>query len=228
MARKRLATGIPREWTPHTAEVLEDELTRIYSRFDQLPLPLVGLGNLSLTPGALLVGSTTGSGGFTSVAFDSTPQRVLTNGGAGVPAWTQVSLTLGVTGTLPATNGGTGVATVAVGDLLYGSATNVWSKLAKNATATRYLSNTGAANIPAWAQIDLSNGVTGTLADTHLSANVPLLNAAVNAFTQNMTIGGTLDVTGVYKAGGTSGVATFGPAPVVSITVKNGLVVAIA
>jgi hypothetical protein len=31
MAKKRLSTGIPREWTPHTAEVIEDELTRMYS-----------------------------------------------------------------------------------------------------------------------------------------------------------------------------------------------------
>src|SRR3989344_2452183 len=50
---------------------------------------------------------------------------------------------------------------VAQGDILYGSATDVFSALAKNITATRYLSNTGASNNPAWAQIDLTNGVTG-------------------------------------------------------------------
>jgi hypothetical protein len=49
------------------------------------------------------------------------------------------------------------------GDLLYASAANVLARLAKNTTATRYLSNTGASNNPAWAQIDLTNGVTGTL-----------------------------------------------------------------
>jgi len=53
--------------------------------------------------------------------------------------------------------------TVAQGDLLYASSTTALSSLAKNTTATRYLSNTGTSNNPAWAQINLANGVTGTL-----------------------------------------------------------------
>ncbi len=52
---------------------------------------------------------------------------------------------------------------VAQGDLLYGSAADILSALPKNTTASRYLSNTGSANNPAWAQIDLANGVTGSL-----------------------------------------------------------------
>jgi hypothetical protein len=49
------------------------------------------------------------------------------------------------------------------GDIIYASATDTFSRLAKDATATRYLSNTGASNNPAWAQVNLANGVTGTL-----------------------------------------------------------------
>ncbi len=49
------------------------------------------------------------------------------------------------------------------GDLIYGSAADTFLALAKNATASRYLSNSGASNNPAWAQVDLTNGVTGTL-----------------------------------------------------------------
>ena len=49
------------------------------------------------------------------------------------------------------------------GDIIYASAASVYSRLAKNTTATRYLSNTGTSNNPAWAQIDLTNGVTGAL-----------------------------------------------------------------
>jgi hypothetical protein len=52
---------------------------------------------------------------------------------------------------------------LAQGDLVYGSAANTFSALTKNTTATRYLANTGTNNNPAWAQIDLSNGVTGIL-----------------------------------------------------------------
>src|SRR6185312_3218356 len=42
----------------------------------------------------------------------------------------------------------------------------------KSATATRYLSNTGSSNNPAWAQVNLANGVTGEL---------PLSNLATQA-----------------------------------------------
>ena len=49
------------------------------------------------------------------------------------------------------------------GDIIYFSATNTISNLAKNTTASRYLSNSGTSNNPAWAQVDLTNGVTGTL-----------------------------------------------------------------
>jgi hypothetical protein len=49
------------------------------------------------------------------------------------------------------------------GDLIIGTGLDTVAALAKNASATRYLSNTGTNNNPAWALIDLSNGVTGLL-----------------------------------------------------------------
>jgi hypothetical protein len=61
------------------------------------------------------------------------------------------------------------IPTVAQGDLLYGTATNVLSALAKSGTATRYLGNTGTSNNPAWAQVDLTNGVTGDLPFANLA-----------------------------------------------------------
>lgn len=67
--------------------------------------------------------------------------------------------------------------TFAQGDIIYASAANTLSALAKNTTATRYLANTGASNAPAWAQIALATGVTGVL---------PIANiAAVPAWTSN-------------------------------------------
>lgn len=56
------------------------------------------------------------------------------------------------------------------GDILYGSAADVLSALPKNVTASRYLSNSGATNNPAWAQVDLTNGVTGNLPVTNLGS----------------------------------------------------------
>jgi len=79
------------------------------------------------------------------------------------------SVTFPTSGTL-ATTGGASIPSVAQGDLLYGSATNVLSALAKDTNATRYLSNTGTSNNPAWAQVDLSNGVTGNLPVTNLNS----------------------------------------------------------
>lgn len=65
--------------------------------------------------------------------------------------------------TVPTTAGGTGLTSYSQGDLLYYNTGTTLTALAKNTTATRYLSNTGTSNNPAWAQVDLTNGVTGTL-----------------------------------------------------------------
>lgn len=68
------------------------------------------------------------------------------------------------------TKGGTGLTTCAQGDLFYGSAADTISALAKNASATRYLSNTGTSNNPAWAQVNLADGVTGNLPVANLNS----------------------------------------------------------
>lgn len=82
-----------------------------------------------------------------------------------VADWKQVNV-----GTIGVTSGGTGLTSCSQGDIFYGSAANTISALAKNTSATRYLSNTGASNNPAWAQVDLSNGVTGNLPVTNLNS----------------------------------------------------------
>jgi hypothetical protein len=74
--------------------------------------------------------------------------------------------------TIAVTKGGTGLTSASQGDLLYGSAANTYSSLAKDTNSTRYLSNTGSSNNPAWAQVALSTGVSGQL---------PLANGGTNA-----------------------------------------------
>ena len=113
------------------------------------PLSLGGTASFNLTGTTqycVQVGDATGS--LDSLAIGSAGQ-VLVSGGAGAnPAWT--------TSTIPTT--------AAIGDIIYASALNTLSMLAFDATATRYLSNTGGgATIPAWDQINLANGVSGTL-----------------------------------------------------------------
>lgn len=86
----------------------------------------------------------------------------------------------GLSATLAVGSGGTGqtgataafdalAPTTTQGDLIYHNGTdNV--RLAKDTNATRYLSNTGGSNNPAWAQVNLADGVTGNLPVTNLNS----------------------------------------------------------
>ena len=115
----------------------------------------------------------TGSAAEGLPAGGSTGQALIKDSGTDYDAsWQALNLALAaaITGTLPTGNGGTGLATYTQGDLLYASAANVLSQLAKDTNATRYLSNTGTSNNPAWAQVNLADGVTGNLPVTNLAS----------------------------------------------------------
>lgn len=84
-----------------------------------------------------------------------------------------------INGPLDITGGCTGCTTSSIpsvvqGDLIYGSAVDTFAKLAKDTNATRYLSNTGTTNNPAWAQINLANGITGDLPFANLTQGAAL------------------------------------------------------
>lgn len=102
---------------------------------------------------AIPIGNGAGVTGFNSAVPGNAGIPLISNGATVDPSF----------GTVIVQGGGTGLVTVSQGDLLFGSATNTYARLSKDVSATRYLSNTGASNNPAWAQINLANGVTGTL-----------------------------------------------------------------
>ncbi|HEX2634820.1 MAG TPA: tail fiber domain-containing protein [Bradyrhizobium sp.] len=98
--------------------------------------------------------------GATNQGYLTGNQAITLSGAVSGSGTTAITTTLA---TVPVASGGTNITTYAQGDLLYASAATTLARLAKDATATRYLSNTGATNNPAWAQINLANGVTGAL-----------------------------------------------------------------
>jgi hypothetical protein len=113
------------------------------------------------------------------------------------------------TGTIDGNNFGGGA--VGQGDLLYGSAAGTISELAKDANATRYLSNTGASNNPAWALVDLSNGVTGVLPSANVSTStLNLSHTALGnlAFTSSGHTGTAFRLFGTNSSGAAAEYAT--------------------
>jgi len=118
-----------------------------------------------------------GSWTWTLPANDGDNGQVLTTNGSGVSSWATPTVYQSSDATLTALAG----LTTAQGDLIYATGSDTFSVLNKSATATRYLANTGTSNNPAWAQIDLSNGVTGTLplANGGTAANLTAVNGGI-------------------------------------------------
>lgn len=126
---------------------------------------VTAIAEQTVTPAASSI-----TGGAALTKTDDTNVTLTLGGTPATALLAATSLTLGWTGQLGATRGGTGIGTYTQGDLIYSDASNSLAKLAKNTSSTRYLSNTGTSNNPAWAQVDLSNGVTGNLPVANLNS----------------------------------------------------------
>ena len=101
--------------------------------------------------------------GYTPLTYTQFSGSVDYTGGTNINVSGQ---TISLTGTVAPTNGGTGVNTVTTGDLLYGSASNTWSKLAAGA---QYRSLVMGASTPEWnaVALDQAGAVSGTLGPTN-------------------------------------------------------------
>jgi hypothetical protein len=103
--------------------------------------------------------------GTTAITFAQFSGAITYTGGTNIDVSGQ---TISLTGTVAATNGGTGTATVTTGDLLYGSAANTWSKLAAGAGYRPLVMNAGGTNVE-WNALALnqSGTVSGALPATN-------------------------------------------------------------
>jgi len=97
--------------------------------------------------------------------------------------------------TVPATAGGTGQTSFAVGDLLYANTTTTLAKLPDVATGNALISG-GVGVAPSWGKIGLT---------THVSGVLPVANGGTNASTASIT--SFNNITG-YSASGATGTTT--------------------
>jgi len=96
---------------------------------------------------------------------------------------------------VPATAGGTGQTSYAIGDLLYANTTTTLEKLADVATGNALISG-GVGVAPSWGKIGLT---------THISGVLPVANGGTNASTASIT--SFNNITG-YSAAGATGTTT--------------------
>jgi hypothetical protein len=115
---------------------------------------------------------------------DDTNVTLTLGGSASTALLNAASLTLGWTGQLAATRGGTGLGSYAVGDLLYADTTTSLAKLADVATGNALISG-GVGVAPSWGKIGLT---------THVSGTLPVANGGTNL--TSYTAGDLLYATG--------------------------------
>ena len=155
-----------------------------------------GTGLTSYSVGDLLVAN--GAASLTQLPDVATGNVLLSGGVGAVPSYGKVNLTVHVTGTLPATNGGTGQSTYATGDLLYASAANTLSKLAAPASAS-YLTINGS-GVPAW-KAPAAGSFYDTTTQSAAAATPTALTINSTSISQNISIGSPTSRVVVGKAG---------------------------
>lgn len=129
-------------------------ITKNISGYNNNQFILNSDGNIS-SSGTLSIGG--------NIELGNATDTTLSRSGAGVLAVEGKNVYMAGGTDVAVADGGTNLSSYTQGDILYASAGTTLTKLAKNTNATRYLSNRGGSNNPAWTTINLTNGAEGTL-----------------------------------------------------------------
>ena len=232
LTAKRSAIGA----TSNTLQI-SDELNNVLAAFDSNGRLTLGLssgvtGELKLANGTnnnlitVKPGITSSSWTLTLPLTAGTADYSLVTNGSGVSTWAQVSLTTGVTNTLPVGNGGTGQTTLAIHGVVIGNAASGVSVTATGSAGQFFVSQ-GASADPTWttATFPTTAGPTGTILrsdgtnwvattatyPTTTTAGTVVVSATANTLSATATP--TFGVAGTTAgslslSGGTSGVVT--------------------
>jgi hypothetical protein len=125
-----------------------------------LPVANGGTNLTSYTIGDLVYAS--GTTTLASLADVATGNALISGGVGAAPSYGKIGLTTHVSGTLAATNGGTGFASYTIGDITYANTTTTLAKLADVATGNALISG-GVGVAPSYGKIGLTTHVSGTL-----------------------------------------------------------------
>ena len=188
-----MAWTTPRTWT--TGEVVTAALlnAQIKANMD-LSAPAI-----MTTAGDIIYAS--GANTPARLAKDTNATRVLTNTGtSNVPAWAQVTLTSGVTGTLPVGNGGTGATTLTDGGILIGNGSGAFVAMAVLADGEMVVGD-GTTDPVAESGATLRTSIGVGTGDSPQFTGIELSHATANTLTAS---GGVLSIEGnrVFHAGG--------------------------
>lgn len=180
--------------------------------------PVVSTGGIA--PNISMASANTSTNGY----LTSTDWNTFNNKQAALVSGTNIKTVNGTTllgsgdvGTITYAYGGTGQTSVTTGDLLYGSATNTWSKLADVATGNALISG-GVGVVPSYGKIGLTTHVNGTLPTanggtnlTSFTANGVVYASSTSALTtgSGLTFNGTtLSVGGGINVAPAAGVSS--------------------
>lgn len=165
-----------------------------------------GTGTATVTTGDLLYGSGTNTWGKLGIGAAYKP--LVVNGAGTNVEWNALALNQSgtVSGSLPATNGGTGLNAYTLGDTIYSSAANTLLALAGNTTTTKkFLTQTGTGSVsaaPAWGTIsgsDVSGNISGSAGSV---ANALTLGTYLTgtSFNGSSAVTATVDATSANTA----------------------------